>query len=114
MSQDTPIEINPDDVSSLLGNQGTHHFRIIDCREEDEWQICRLPEATLVPLSRFGELAPTAFTDTQAHLIIYCHHGMRSLRAAQWLRERGFAKAQSMHGGIEAWSDLVDPETPRY
>ena len=67
-----------------------------------------------MPLSRFGELAPQVFTNTQEHLIIYCHHGMRSLRAAQFLRQHGIVHAQSMRGGIDAWSDMVDPDTPRY
>lgn len=114
MQADTPIEISPTDVSYLLGRPGARDFRIIDCREEDEWHICRLPDATLVPLSRFGELAPQVFTNVQENVVIYCHHGMRSLRAAQWLRQHGFARAQSMRGGIDAWADLVDPETPRY
>lgn len=114
MLPDTALEVSPTDVSYLLGAPGQRGFRLIDCREESEWQICRLPDAQLVPLSQFGELAPRLFADTQEHLIIYCHHGMRSLRAAQWLRECGFTRAQSMRGGIDAWADLVDPETPRY
>ncbi|HCN79444.1 MAG TPA: hypothetical protein DIT13_19955, partial [Verrucomicrobiales bacterium] len=48
------------------------------------------------------------------HLIIYCHHGMRSQRAAAWLRQHGFRNAQSMRGGIDAWADLIDPAMPRY
>lgn len=114
MNAETPIEISPTDVSYLLGRPGPRTCRIIDCREESEWQVCHLPEAQLVPLSRFGELAPQVFPNTQEHLVIYCHHGMRSLRAAQWLREYGFIHAQSMRGGIDAWADLVDPEMPRY
>jgi len=114
MTPETPLEIDPTDVSSLLASPGERTFRLIDCREDSEWQICRLPHAQLVPLSRFGELVPQVFTDTQARVIIYCHHGMRSLRAAQFLRQSGFAHAQSMRGGIDAWSDLVDPSTPRY
>lgn len=114
MTPETPLEIDPTDVSSLLKSPGERTFRLIDCREESEWQICRLPEAQLVPLSQFGELARQVFTDTQENIIIYCHHGMRSLRAAQFLRQSGFANAQSMRGGIDAWSDLIDPATPRY
>lgn len=114
MTPDTPIEVSPTDVSYLMGRPGERNFRLIDCREESEWHVCHLPDAQLVPLSRFGELAPQVFANTQEHLIIYCHHGMRSLRAAQWLREYGFVHAQSMRGGIDAWADLVDPEMPRY
>lgn len=114
MTSETPLEIEPTDVSALLKHPGERTFRLIDCREESEWQLCRLPHAQLVPLSRFGELAPQVFADTQEHIIIYCHHGMRSMRATQFLRQHGIARAQSMRGGIDAWSDEVDPSTPRY
>jgi len=114
MTRETPLEIEPTDVSALLKSPGGRTFRLIDCREESEWQICHLPDAQLVPLSRLGELAPQVFTDAQEHVIIYCHHGMRSLRATEFLRQRGIIHAQSMRGGIDAWSDMVDPATPRY
>lgn len=109
-----PLEVSVDDVSYLTTRPGGTPPRLIDCREQDEWQICHLEGAELVPLSQFGELASQRFTDHAQHIIIYCHHGMRSLRAAGWLRQNGFSQAQSMRGGIEAWADLVDPEMPRY
>lgn len=108
-----PLEISVEDVSSLMARP-ERQPRLIDCREADEWQLCHIEGAELVPLSQFGELAPRRFQDTAQHLIIYCHHGMRSLRAASWLRQQGFTEAQSMHGGIEAWSQLIDPTVPRY
>jgi rhodanese-related sulfurtransferase len=111
---DIPIEVGPTDVSYLLGRPGQRDFRLIDCRELDEWHICRLPEAVHVPLSRIDELAPHVFTNQQENLIVYCHHGMRSMRVAQWLRQHGFSRAQSMRGGIDAWADLVEPDMARY
>ena len=114
MPSETPLEIDPTEVSGLLKRPGDRTFRLIDCREESEWQICHLPDAQLVPLPQFGELSSQVFPDTQESIIIYCHHGVRSLRATEFLRQKGFAKAQSMSGGIEAWSELVDPSTPRY
>lgn len=108
-----PLEVSVDDVSYLMGRPGARP-RLVDCREADEWQVCRIEGAELVPLSQFGELAPRRFHDAGQHLIIYCHHGMRSQRAASWLRQHGFASAQSMRGGIDAWSELVDPAVPRY
>jgi rhodanese-related sulfurtransferase len=107
-----PAEISVEDTHGLL--TGGAPPRLIDCREEDEWRICRIEGAELAPLSRFGEEARIRFTDRDQRLIIYCHHGMRSLRAAKWLREQGFAQAQSMSGGIEAWADQIDPDMPRY
>jgi rhodanese-related sulfurtransferase len=48
------------------------------------------------------------------HIITVCHHGMRSLNAAEFLRSKGFENTQSMRGGIDAWSMLVDHGIPRY
>lgn len=109
-----PVEVGVDDTHYLLNRPGEARPRLVDCREADEWQICRMEGAELVPLSQFGELAAQRFTDPAQHIIIYCHHGMRSLRAAGWLRQQGFTQVQSMRGGIDAWADLVEPEMARY
>lgn len=114
LPHELPTEVSVDDVSYLLTRPGVPAPRLIDCREEDEWRVCRIEGAELLPLSSFGELAPQRFQNTAEHIIIYCHHGMRSLRATQWLREHGFHQTQSMRGGIDAWADLIDPEMPRY
>ena len=47
-------------------------------------------------------------------IIVYCHHGVRSLRVVRWLREKGFSKASSMKGGIDQWVECVNPSLPRY
>ena len=114
MTAELPIEVSADDVSYLLNRPGDRAFRLIDCREEDEWAICRIEGAELLPLSTFGELAAARFQDAGEHIVIYCHHGMRSLKAANWLRHHGFLQAQSMRGGIDAWADMVEPEIDRY
>jgi len=113
MTQPLPLEVDVHDVAALLARPNPA-VRLVDCREDDEWQICRIEGAELVPLTRFGELAAQRFTDTAEHLIVYCHHGMRSQRAALWLREQGFDKAQSMRGGIDLWADRVDPAMAKY
>ena len=109
-----PLEIGPTDVSYLLGRPGERPVRLIDCREQDEWHICHLPGAVLVPMSRIDELAPQCFTDQQEHLIVYCHHGMRSLNVVTWLRNQGVEACQSMAGGIDRWSIEIDSTVPRY
>lgn len=109
-----PLEISVQETSELLSAAGGKSVRLIDCREPDEWDICHIAGAELMPLTRFGEEADAKLHDPGERLIIYCHHGMRSLRAASWLRQKGFDNAQSMAGGIAAWSDYVDPEMPRY
>jgi rhodanese-related sulfurtransferase len=108
-----PVEISVTDTQELL-KAGDEALRLIDCREQDEWDICHIDGAELMPLTRFGEEAEAKLQDPAQRIIIYCHHGMRSLRAASWLRQKGFDKVQSMAGGIAAWSDYVDPEMPRY
>lgn len=114
MTAELPIEVSADDVSYLLNRPGNRTFRLVDCREDDEWAICRIEGAELIPLSKFGELATARFQDAEEHIVIYCHHGMRSMKATTWLRQHGFSQTQSMRGGIDAWADMVEPEMTRY
>jgi rhodanese-related sulfurtransferase len=104
------LEIKPADVKARIA-QG-EKLVLIDVREPWEYQLCRIEGAKLVPL---GSLAASLNTlpDTE-EVICYCHHGMRSLDAAAWLRFQGFAHAKSLAGGIERWSVEVDPKVPRY
>ena len=106
------LEISATDTASLLREGAA--FRLIDCREQDEWQLCRIDGAELVPLSQFAERAGALFTDPGERIVIHCHHGMRSAQAAHFLRQRGIPLAWSMAGGIEAWSCDVDASVPRY
>lgn len=87
-------------------------FTLVDVREPDEWAICRIPDATLLPLSalpqRFGELPK------DARLVLHCKAGKRSMKALQFLREQGYTNLKSVRGGIDAWATDVDPSVPRY
>ena len=56
----------------------------------------------------------TADDSPDEHVIVYCHHGRRSLDVTNWLRQQGFDKVQSMRGGIDAWSRKFDPKIPTY
>ena len=105
-------EISVEELQELLG--GAHPPRLIDCREDDEWHTCRIEGAQLIPLSNFAEAALAKLSDHDQHLVVYCHHGMRSMRATLWLRQQGFHQTQSLRGGIDLWSELVDPAVPRY
>lgn len=105
-------EISVEELQALRAAKQPH--RLIDCREDDEWHICRIEGAQLVPLSNFAENAPPRLPDKDAHMIVYCHHGVRSMRATLWLRQQGYEKTQSLRGGIDQWSELVDPAMPRY
>jgi rhodanese-related sulfurtransferase len=85
---------------------------LVDVREPWEYELCKIPGAKLIPL---GALPANlnALLDAD-EVICYCHHGMRSLDAAVWLRQQGVESAKSMAGGIERWSVEVDPQVPRY
>ena len=85
---------------------------LVDVREQWEYDLCNIPGAKLIPL---GTLPANlnALLDAD-EVICYCHHGIRSLDAAVWLRQQGVESAKSMAGGIERWSLEVDPQVPRY
>ncbi len=109
---DPEWEIPPAELKRLLDEP--REMLLLDVRRLNEWNFCRLPGAVLIPLhelpARYDELADRK---TQ-RIIIYCHHGVRSLRAAEFLRSAGFESAVSLAGGIEAYSRLIDPSIPRY
>jgi rhodanese-related sulfurtransferase len=108
----TPLETDCQAVQEK--QQAGAVFLLLDCRKQDEWDHVHIAGATLVPMSeiagRLGELQE----HRGGEVVVYCHHGGRSLRVARFLREQGFAKAQSMAGGIDAWAEIIDPSLPRY
>lgn len=108
------MEITPEELHERMKRPGARPFRLIDVREEDEFAICHLDQAELIPLSRFAEQSQTRFTDHDETIIVYCHHGMRSSHAADFLRSKGCKNVLNLTGGIDAWADLIDPAMKRY
>ena len=110
-----PIEITPAEVSALL--KGGAPLRLIDVREPAEHAICHIEGATLIPMQyipmRLSE-PDDALTAQAARIVVFCHHGMRSLSVVDWLRRQGVENCQSMAGGIDLWSARIDPDVPRY
>jgi rhodanese-related sulfurtransferase len=106
-----PLEITPADVKRRI--DAGEELSLIDVRDHAEHQICRIDGATLIPMreisQQFDRLEEAAMP-----LIVFCHHGVRSLTVVSWLREQGLLECMSMAGGIDAWSREVDPKTPRY
>ena len=107
------IELSVEQVSELASEITAGTWRLIDCREADEWAINRLPGARHMALSDFRPGAE-ALAAEGIPCIVYCHHGMRSLRAAAFLRSIGLDQAWSMSGGIDRWSERIDPQVPKY
>jgi rhodanese-related sulfurtransferase len=107
------LEISPVDVKRRL-NAG-EKLHLIDVREPHEYQQAHIEGSRLVPMRSVPATLQQLDSDADdAPLIVYCHHGVRSLNVVNWLREQGLEACQSMSGGIDAWSLTVDPSVPRY
>jgi rhodanese-related sulfurtransferase len=103
-------EISPADTAALLRE---NRIRLIDVREPWEFETARIQGSLLMPM---GDVPARAHQelDPDERLVVLCHHGMRSMNVAVWLRNQGFEQAQSLRGGIDAWSAEVDPAITRY
>lgn len=110
----TPLELEVDVQAVRKMLDEGQDLLLLDCREQDEHALVRIEEARLLPMSeleaRVAELEP----HRERHVVVHCHHGGRSMRVTQWLRSLGFARVQNMRGGIDAWSQEIDPRLPRY
>jgi len=104
------IEVTPREVSARLERR--EKFLFVDVRENWEHETSQIEGAVLIPLRDIpGNLQRLA---AAREIVFFCHHGMRSLDAAAWVRSQGIEGAQSMSGGIDRWTTEVDPLVPRY
>jgi len=106
-----PDEVTVEEMKKALETPSLG-IRVIDVREPDEQQIARIAGVPLFPLSRL----PQQFTelDPNQQIYIHCKSGKRSLKALEFLRQQGFKYLKSVKGGIEAWSDQIDHQVPKY
>ena len=88
-------------------------FTLLDVREPWEHEKARMEGAKQIPM---GDVPVRAHLelDPEDHIVVVCHHGVRSLMVTNWLRQQGFEKVQSMRGGIDGWARTVDPKVPLY
>ena len=105
------LEITVDQLKQQLA--GEHPPLLLDVREPWEFQTAHIEGAKLMPMNEVPGRAFQELDEDQA-IAVLCHHGARSLSVANWLRQGGFARAQSVAGGIDFWSQLIDPAVPRY
>lgn len=103
-------EVTPVEAATLVRE---HQAKIIDVREPWEFATAHIAGTVLMPMGQVPVRAHQEL-DPGERLIILCHHGMRSLNVAVWLRNQGFDQAQSLRGGIDAWALQVDPAVGRY
>lgn len=106
-------EITASQLASILAEQEREHVVLLDVREPDEYRVARINNSILMPMGDVPGRANQEL-DPDAHIVTICHHGVRSMNVAVWLRNQGFEKVQSLRGGIDAWSALIDPTIARY
>lgn len=106
-----PIDIYPAEVKRLLD---AGNIVLIDCREQNEWDTAHIQGAVLMPMSNWANEVEQLKQFADQHIVVHCHHGGRSMRITQWLRGNGYPNTQNMAGGIDAWSDEVDANVPKY
>ncbi len=104
------LQIDPRQLKQRLDHGDT--FLLVDVREPSEHVICRIEGAKLLPMATLASNLP--LLEQAEDVVLYCHHGIRSLEAAAWLRARGVEGAKSLAGGIERWATEIDPGVPRY
>jgi len=86
---------------------------LLDVRTDEERAWARIEPSLHIGLDRFLERAPVEVPKDR-DVVVYCHVGARSAQAAVWMKANGWARVRSLAGGIDAWSEQVDPEVPRY
>lgn len=104
-------EITTDDLNRL--KQAGGDVTLLDVREPWEFEVARIAGSKHIPMgdipARFQqELSP------EDHIVVVCHHGVRSMNVTAWLRQQGFEKTQSLRGGIDRWSREIDHSVPLY
>lgn len=112
-------EVTPRAVRDWMRLPATDRPLLLDCRREDEWARCRIDGAVLIPMDQIEQRLDEIEEDDQGRgrrrpVIVYCHHGRRSLQVTGTLRGHGFTDVKSMAGGIDLWSLDIDPSVPRY
>jgi molybdopterin/thiamine biosynthesis adenylyltransferase/rhodanese-related sulfurtransferase len=104
------IEINIDQFKEMLDNG--NEFTLLDVREYHEYDIANIEGSVLIPLGEIADRKDELNPDDE--IVIHCHHGGRSMRATQYLKDQGFKNVKNLAGGIDAWAEKYDPDMPRY
>jgi len=104
-------EITPEQLKTLRDTEES--VTVLDVREPWEYDVAKIAGSKHIAM---GDI-PARFNqelDPEAHIVVVCHHGVRSMNVTAWLRQQGFEKVQSLQGGIDRWSRQVDPSVPVY
>jgi len=113
-AENAELEITANEVKQKLDR--SENFTLIDVREPSEYEICRIDGSVLIPLGKIEAMKPKNLNGLSPHdeIILHCKAGVRSLKAVKALKKIGFENVKSMAGGIETWSEKIDPSIPSY
>jgi rhodanese-related sulfurtransferase len=89
-------------------------FILLDCREPSEIATAQIAGTLHIPMRDIPARIAELEAQKTGRIVVHCHHGGRSMRVTQYLRQQGFDQAQNMAGGIDAWSQEIDTSIPRY
>jgi len=104
-------EIAPEELQSLL--ESNSDVVVLDVREPWEIETAAMGHTQHIPMNEI----PARFSqelDREKHMVVVCHHGVRSYNVTDWLRRQGYDKVQSLAGGIDRWARQIDPRVPLY
>ena len=105
-------QLKVQELSALLA--ANEPVYLLDVRQQWEHDLAVLPNSTLIPLDQLPHRGDEVQPPTDALVVVYCHHGIRSLSGAAILQRFGFENVASLAGGVDAWSLEIDPKVPRY
>ncbi|MCG6158402.1 rhodanese-like domain-containing protein [Rubinisphaera margarita] len=106
------LEVSCAQVKEMLDDE--RDFLLLDCREVEEYETVHIEGAKLMPMSEIVRKVGQIDEHREKPVIVYCHHGGRSLRVTKFLIDQGFTDVKSMAGGIDEWAEKIDPSKPRY
>ncbi len=106
------LQISPAELAEQLRSTKPPH--LLDVREPEENQLAALPNSTLIPLGQLSFRVEEIRDWKDEEVVVYCHHGIRSLNAIGQLKRFGFSKLRNLAGGIDRWTTEVNSSLPRY
>ena len=109
-SEEDAMEITIDQFKEMRDNG--NNVVVLDVREYHEYDICSIEGSVLIPLGEIADRIDELNEDDE--IIVHCHHGGRSMKATQFLKDKGFKNVKNLAGGIDAWAEKYDPDMPRY
>ncbi|MDA7978508.1 MAG: rhodanese-like domain-containing protein [Pirellulales bacterium] len=109
--EELPLETSCGEVSQRQTR--SEDFLLLDCREADERELVHIDGSGFIPMSELQQRVDELAEHKDRQIVIYCHHGGRSLQVTRWLRQQGY-HAQSMAGGIDAWAEEIDTSLQKY